>query len=1037
MNPLSALLGALGFRANQNQFAFRVAAESAQDLVVKSFTGSDHGLSADYLFQVTLSAQGPVWPGEMVGKPAQLELLGTETPVVIHGLISDFTWAGNGADGPEFVASLASPLFPLKLRRNNRVFLNTTVPQIIEEVLGGAELGCDFGWEIQGDYPLREYTVQYHESDWEFISRLAAASGLFFRWEADKDKVRLLFHDGLEQLPEVPGGELLYQVQSGTSRERETIFTFNARARLLTGAAELRDYNYRTPEILLDAPASGASAVPGHGSTYRYGEHHKDLQQGQQVAKLRQQALDWQREVYLADSDCRAAIPGGRITMTGHPDAQLNREYLILQVEHLGDQSAGLSYGGRQTAMTYRNQLTLIPFGTPYTPPLPEQRRIHGVLTAKVESAGGQYAYIDEQGRYRIRLHFDDGQATPGAASHAVRLGQTYSGENYGLHFPLHPGTEVALTCVNGDLDRPILLGALPNPATLGPVTASNPSQNILRTFGGNELLLEDRKGEERIELFTREGKNLLNLDAKAGSHKVRLAAAEGTMEVQAAKSLHLESGDTHSTTSGNDHLITVENKQQLATKKAGIDLQAATDIRMKAANNVDLTAEQQDIHLKAAKNMVLQAGEGMSVEVRNQNLTLRVTGGKLSIEAAKEMNILGQGGGAITIGQSGGQVTIASGGAVTIASHTVNINGKSVNIQGSRNSQGGGGGTLPRSGDESPIESGIDWLKRALTPTARSEGNHPITMLRNDGNTPELRKKTSGEIAPVEGKNEKHIRKIFVQEVKGNPEKEAEIGTTVTYTVTAFNLSDITDEEKMRVNWTVKNGEETIAEFKEHGAILIFNLKTDLFYDSVKAYPYINSPSSSVFAETSLKNSKNNVAVFEIRKIMPLAKRKIIREFVQPLNNTMDKYNINTNLRKCHFLAQVGHESGGLNYREEISNGEQYEGRKDLGNTVVGDGKKFKGRGLIQLTGRSNYQAYGEHIHVSLVSDGNPEKIFDNVEFSSDVAGWFWDKKGLNKHADNDDLITITRKVNGGVNGLEDRREYLDRAKTVFSKKN
>ncbi|MHB8713922.1 MAG: type VI secretion system tip protein TssI/VgrG [Trichloromonadaceae bacterium] len=691
MNPLSTLLGAVGFRANQSQFAFRVSAEAAPSLVVKSFTGSDHGLSADYLFQVTLCNQGPVWPGEMVGKPAQLELLGSETPVVIHGLISEFTWAGNGADGSEFVASLASPLFPLKLRRNNRVFLNTTVPQIIEEVLGGAELGCDFAWEIQGDYPVREYTVQYHETDWEFITRLAAASGLFFRWESDPEKTRLLFHDGLETLPEIAGGELLYQVQSGTSREGETIFAFNARVRLLSATAELRDYNYRTPEILLDAPAVGASAVPGHGCAYRFGEHHKDLQQGQQVAKLRQQALDWQREIYLADSDCRAATPGGRITMTGHPDAQLNREYLIIQVEHQGDQSAGLSYGGRQTAMTYRNQLTLIPFGTLYTPPLPEQRRMHGILSARVESAGGQYAYLDEQGRYRIRLHFDDGQATPGAASHAVRLGQTYSGENYGLHFPLHPGTEVALTCVNGDLDRPLLLGALPNPETLGPVTAANPSQNILRTFGGNELLLEDRKGQERIELFTRERKNLLNLDAGSAGHKVRLATAEGTMEVQAAKSLHLESGDTHSTTSGNDHLITVENMQQLATKKAGIDLQAATDIRMKATNKVDLHSEQQDIQLKAAQNMVLQAGEGMTVEVRNQNLTLRVTGGQLSIEAAKEINILGQGGGAITIGQSGGKIQIAPSGAVSIDSHTVDITGKSVNIQGLQNAQGGG----------------------------------------------------------------------------------------------------------------------------------------------------------------------------------------------------------------------------------------------------------------------------------------------------------------------------------------------------------
>lgn len=1000
MNLFSTIAEAIGLKANQSQFAFRIAGAADQGLTVTAFSGSDHGLSADFLFQISLCGQSGLAPGDLVGKTATLELCGGETPVCIHGLISEFTWAGMGANGPEFVASLASPLFPLKLRRHNRIFLNTTVPQIIEELLQGAKLGCDFAWELQADYPVREYTVQYHESDWEFLCRLAAANGLFFRWQADKEATRLLFHDGLERLPELPGGELLYQVHSGTHRERETIFAFNSRARLLTATTELRDYNYRTPEFLLDAPAASSSPVPGHGSSYRYGDHHKDLAQGQQLARLRQQALDWQRQVYLADSDYRAAAPGGRISLTGHPDSQLNGEYLILQVEHHGDQSAGLSYGGKQTAMTYRNQLTLIPFGTPFVPPLPEQRPVHGVLTAKVESSGGQYAYLDDQGRYRVRLNFDDGQATAGEASHAVRLNQGYSGENYGLHLPLHPGTEVALACVNGDLDRPILLGALSNPATPSPVNATNHSQNILRTFGGNELLLEDRKGEERIELFTRERKNLLSLDAKTGSHKVRLATAEGAMEVQAAKSIHLESGETHSTTSGNDHLITVENQQQLATKKAGIDLQAATDIRMKAADNVNLHAEQQDIRIKAGKNMVLQAGKGMTVEVRNQNLTLRVTGGQLSVEAARELNILGKGGGAITIGQSGGTVTIAPNGAVTISSHTVNINGKSVNVQGAGNKQGGGG-----RGQCLPIKP----------------------------STPENRLPVASETLKLK---EETIRKVYVKKIKGDPEQKAEIGTQVTYRVTEFNLPDVTDIEKKRVNWIVKNGNEIISEHKSHGEILTFRINEKLFYDKLRVFAYINAPSPDIKVETLLANSKNNIAVFELYKIMPSASKKLILNYIDQLNKTMDRYEINTSLKKSHFLAQIAHESGSLKYNEEISSGEQYEGRMDLGNTEIGDGKKFKGRGLIQLTGRSNYQAYEKHIQTNLTNDSNSEIVSKNIEFCVDVAGWFWNKKNLNQYAEKDDIISITKRINGGLNGLDDRKSFFTRAIQVFSEK-
>lgn len=866
MNLFSVIAEAIGLKANQSQFAFRIAGAAEPGLTVTAFSGSGHGLSADYLFQVNLCGRSALAPGELVGKTATLELGGGETPVCIHGLISDFTWAGMGANGPEFVASLASPLFPLKLRRHNRIFLNTTVPQIIEELLQGAKLSCDFTWELQADYPVREYTVQYHESDWEFFSRLAAANGLFFRWQSDKEATRLLFHDGLELLPELPGGELLYQVHSGTHRERETIFAFNSRARLLTATTELRDYNYRTPEILLDAPAASTSPVPGHGSSYRYGDHHKDLPQGQQLARLRQQALDWQRQIYLADSDYRAATPGGRISLSGHPDAQLNGEYLILQVEHFGDQSAALSYGGKQTAMTYRNQLTLIPFGTPFVPLLPEQRPVHGVLTAKVESSGGQYAYLDEQGRYRVRLNFDDGQATPGEASHAVRLNQGYSGENYGLHLPLHPGTEVALACVNGDLDRPILLGVLPNPATPSPVNSGNHSQNILRTFGGNELLLEDRKGEERIELFTRERKNLVSLDAKAGNHKVRLATAEGVMEAQAAKSIHLESGDTHSTISGNDHLITVEHSQQLATKKAGIDLQAATDIRMKAVDNLDLHAEQQDLRIKAGNNLVLQAGEGMTVEVRNQNLTLRVTGGQLSVEAARELNILGKGGGAITIGQSGGMVTIAQNGAVTIASHTVNINGKSVNVQGASNKQGGGG----RLGGWNPITGGVIFGNETICSFA---GKIPLTngsaISKSQVPTPPLGASITN--SPGGELQKTQIRKIRVKEISGP--SEGKPGETLIYKVTRFNIPDPTPAEKKTVNWIVKCEEEIIDKFEALGDTLKYEHKNDKKISSIKVYAYINAPSEEIRQTTFFDRQ-----IIFGKVVSPEFKKKVIK---------------------------------------------------------------------------------------------------------------------------------------------------------------
>jgi len=164
--------------------------------------------------------------------------------------------------------------------------------------------------------------------------------------------------------------------------------------------------------------------------------------------------------------------------------------------------------------------------------------------------------------------------------------------------------------------------------------------------------------------------------------------------------------------------------------------------------------------------------------------------------------------------------------------------------------------------------------------------------------------------------------------------------------------------------------------------------------------------------------------------------------KFLQQINDTCDKYQINTPIRQLCFLAQVGHESGGLFFTEELASGKDYEGRKDLGNVNPGDGVKFKGRGLIQITGRSNYGTLGTAFGVDLIDNptllgGKNVKLCtpDQLKYAALSAGWFWDSRKLNALADTIDITkpideganldnykAITRKINGGFNGLNDR---------------
>lgn len=140
---------------------------------------------------------------------------------------------------------------------------------------------------------------------------------------------------------------------------------------------------------------------------------------------------------------------------------------------------------------------------------------------------------------------------------------------------------------------------------------------------------------------------------------------------------------------------------------------------------------------------------------------------------------------------------------------------------------------------------------------------------------------------------------------------------------------------------------------------------------------------------------------------------------FLGPINATLSRYNINTPLRVAHFLAQIGHESCGLNAVREYASGAAYEGRKDLGNTQPGDGVRFRGRGLIQITGRVNYYALGRAFGVDF--EANPP-LLESATYAALSAGWYWASRNLNELADRNFFDTITKRINGGTNGYADR---------------
>ncbi|WP_375758817.1 glycoside hydrolase family 19 protein [Corallococcus exercitus] len=184
--------------------------------------------------------------------------------------------------------------------------------------------------------------------------------------------------------------------------------------------------------------------------------------------------------------------------------------------------------------------------------------------------------------------------------------------------------------------------------------------------------------------------------------------------------------------------------------------------------------------------------------------------------------------------------------------------------------------------------------------------------------------------------------------------------------------------------------------------------------------------------SEAAPQEAFQALTVEHLRTLMPRLPGARLKELLPHLNDAMAEGGINTPRRQAAFLAQIAHESAEFRYFEELASGHAYERRKDLGNIHPGDGARYKGRGPIQITGRSNYRAAGEALELDL--ENNPTRAADpDVGFRTAV--WFWNSRNLNKHADKGEFDAITRRINGGYNGKASRDSYYQRALRLLAK--
>jgi type VI secretion system secreted protein VgrG len=367
----------------------------------------------------------------------------------------------------------------LAMVETQEMFVDVTVPELIQEKLEKVGLGADLELRLLGKYPKRELVAQYRESDLAFLSRLAEHLGVSFFFQPHDGRERMVFTDHGAGFGVVEAAGLPFR-RRGEERE---LFELELKRRMVPGFYGVHDYNYRTPQVELSSTSEVHDRLGG--GVAEYGGHFTTPAEAAALAKARAEELGAKHEVYSGRSDLPDLTAGTRRTVEDHP-ALGSLDVLIVEVEHEAVQSVG---GAPAEPPRYRNAFKAVGTARTYRPPRATPRpRIQGVVSAVVDAGpamGTRHAYLDEQGRYLVKFLFDTSAEGKQKPSKPVRMAQPHAGAGYGMHFPLTPGTEVLVAFIDGDPDRPIIVGALPNPMTPSPVDNRSPTTNRIKTQSG------------------------------------------------------------------------------------------------------------------------------------------------------------------------------------------------------------------------------------------------------------------------------------------------------------------------------------------------------------------------------------------------------------------------------------------------------------------------------------------------------------------------------------------------------------------------
>ncbi|ELD0513281.1 type VI secretion system tip protein VgrG [Escherichia coli] len=614
----------------------------------------------------------------------------------LYGVITGFKHLSSSQDEARYEVRLEPRMALLTRSRQNAIYQNQTVPQIVEKILRERHQmrGQDFVFNLKSEYPAREQVMQYGEDDLTFVSRLLSEVGIWFRFATDaRLKIEVIeFYD--DQSGYERGLTLPLRHPSGLhDGATEAVWGLNTAYRVVEKSVSTRDYNYRTATA--EMMTEQHDATGGDNTTYGEAYHYADnfLQKGDNeaaesgafYARIRHERYLNEQAILKGLSTSSLLMPGLEIRVQGDDAPAVFRKGVLI---------TGVTASAARDR-SYELTFTAIPYSERYgyRPALIPRPVMAGTLPARVTSTvkNDIYAHIDKDGRYRVNLDFDRDTWKPGYESLWVRQSRPYAGDTYGLHLPLLAGTEVSIAFEEGNPDRPYIAGVKHDSAHTDHVTIQNYKRNVLRTPANNKIRLDDERGKEHIKVSTEYGgKSQLNLGhlVDAGKQQrgegfelrtdmwgavrakkgIFISAdaqdkAQGQVREMAPAMAILDGAQSQMQSLSTDAQTTNADPADLSSQIAllqqsvkdltqavillsapkGVAIASGEHLQLAASKNVIANAGN-NADIGVVKNMFFGVGQALSVFVRKAGIKLFANKGAVSVQAQNDlMELLAQ----------------------------------------------------------------------------------------------------------------------------------------------------------------------------------------------------------------------------------------------------------------------------------------------------------------------------------------------------------------------------------------------------------